>query len=104
MKRLGFVLEGGRVCKDERSVATVDYPEADAAALTKKHEESLSGAGWKVETPSEGIVYATKDSDTLFIVTGKKSEDRKVPFAVVRYCENEGCRSQLSELAQAMKK
>jgi hypothetical protein len=104
VKSLGFVLDGGRVCKDEKSVATVDYPDANADALVKLHQDALTKAGWAVEVPSEGILYTTKAKSTLFIVTGKKSSDRRVPFAVVRYCLDEGCRKDLRELATAMKK
>src|SRR6185369_17872632 len=82
-KSLGFILKGGRVCKEDKSVATVDYPDADADALVKQHKDALTKDGWRVETPSEGIVYATKGKNTLFIVTGKKSSDRRVLFAVV---------------------
>src|SRR5689334_11591446 len=70
VKSLGFVLEGGLVCKDEKSVATVDYPKAEADKLTDQHKDVLGKAGWKVENPSEGTLLATRDKATLFIVTG----------------------------------
>lgn len=104
VKSLGFVLEGGRVCKDEKSVASVDYPDADADALVKQHKDVLTKAGWTVETPSDGVLYTTKAKNTLFIVTGKKSSDRRVPFAIVRYCQDDYCRKDLRALADAMKK
>ena len=104
VKQLGFVLPGGRVCKDEKSVATVDYPDAKAEALEGLHKDVLGKAGWSVENPSEGTLLAKRAGDTLFIVTGKKSKDRRVPFAVVRYCQDDGCREQLTALATAMKK
>ena len=104
VKRLGIVLEGGRVCKEEKSVATIDYPGAKEAELTSKYTAKLGADGWKAETPSPGTILATKADDTLFIITGKKSKDRRVPFAIVRYCEDEYCRKQLTELAAAMEK
>jgi hypothetical protein len=104
VKDLGFVFEGGRVCKDEKDVASVDYPGVDGEKLDDSHKEKLEKAGWKVEMPSDGTLLATKDKNTLFIVTGAKSSERGVPFAVVRYCQDEGCRKSLSELAAAMKK
>lgn len=104
VKRLGIVLEGGRVCKEDKSVATIDYPSAKAEELTAKYTTKLGADGWKAESPSEGTILATKADDTLFIVTGKKSKDRRVPFAIVRYCEDEYCRKQLTELAAAMSK
>jgi hypothetical protein len=103
-KALGFILDGGVLCKEDKSVATVDYPKADADALVDLHKGALGKGGWKVEVPSEGVLYSTRAKDTLFIVTGKKSKDRGVPFAVVRYCRDEGCRKDLSALADAMKK
>lgn len=104
VKRLGIVLEGGRVCKEDKSVATIDYPSAKPDELTSKYTTKLGADGWKAESPSEGTILATKAEDTLFIVTGKKSKDRRVPFAIVRYCEDSYCRKQLTELAAAMGK
>ncbi len=104
IKSLGFVLEGGRVCKDEKSVATVDYPNADTSAMVKDHKDALTKAGWTVETPSEGVLFTTKAKNTLFIVTGMKSSDRRVPFSIVRYCQEDYCRKDLKALADAMKK
>ncbi len=104
-KKLGFVLDGGLVCKDSGNVSTVDYPKADADKLTDEHKSKLEKDGWKVEIPSDLTLLATKgEADTLFIVLGKKSKERGVPFAVVRYCEDKVCRKDLSELAAAMKK
>jgi hypothetical protein len=102
-KRLGIVLDGGRVCKEDKSVATIDYPKTKADALTGMYKDKMSAAGWTVEIPADKILFMTHESDTLFIVTGT-SKDRRVPFAVVRYCEDEYCRKTLSELANAMKK
>jgi hypothetical protein len=104
IKSLGFVLPGGRVCKDDKGVATVDYPDADAGELTNQHKTVLGKAGWKMDSPSEGVLLATKDKNTLFIVTGKKSADRRVPFAVVSYCQEESCKKRLTDIANAMKK
>jgi hypothetical protein len=104
VKSLGIVLGGGSLCKDEKNVVNVQYPKEQAETLSALHKDSLSKAGWTVESPSEGVLYATRDSNTLFIVTGKKSQDSNLPFAVVRYCQNEACRKNLSELANAMKK
>jgi len=104
VKRMGVVLEGGRVCKDEKSVASIDYPKMKADELSSTYQTTLSNAGWTVKAPSEGTLYAEKADDTLFIVTGKKSKERRVPFAVVRYCEDSYCRESLSKLADAMGK
>lgn len=103
-KSLGFVLEGGVLCKEDKSVATVDYPKVEGDAIGKLHKDALGKAGWKVESPEDGVYLATRTKDTLFIVTGKSSKDRNVPFAVVRYCQNESCRSELTKLSDAMKK
>ena len=104
-KRLGIVLDGGRVCNEDKSTATIDYPDVPAESLTDSYKTALEKAGWKAELAGkDGVVYATKDADTLFIVSGKKSKERGVPFAVVRYCTEDYCRKSLSELAEAMKK
>jgi hypothetical protein len=102
-KRLGIVLDGGRVCKEDRSVATIDYPKVKADALPGMYKEKMSAAGWTVESPADKTLFMTHAADTLFVVMGT-SKDRSVPFAVVRYCEDEYCRKTLSELAEAMKK
>ena len=104
-KRLGIVLDGGRLCKEGRSVADIDYPDTSASALSGKYKSTLDKAGWKADaTSSGGVIFATRASDTLFIVTGKKSKQRHVPFAVVRYCTQDSCRQMLSALFGAMKK
>ena len=104
IKSLGFVLEGGRVCRDENGAATVDYPDADEGALVQRHKDALTKAGWTVENPSGGVLYTTKAKSTLFIVTGKKSSERRVPFSVVKYRLDETCRKSMRDLATAMKK
>lgn len=103
VKSLGIVLDGGSLCKDEKSVATVEYPKDQAEKISALHKDSLTKAGWKVEVPSEGALLATRAADTLFIVTGKQSQESNFPFAVVRYCQNEGCRKSLTDVANAMK-
>jgi len=104
VKRMGIVMNGGRVCKDQKSVASIDYPKIKGEELASTYQTTLTSAGWNVRAPSEGTLYAEKAEDTLFIVTGKKSKERRVPFAVVRYCENSYCRETLSKLADAMGK
>ncbi len=101
-KRLGVVLDGGKLCKEENEAVTIDYP--DMSDVQGGYKSALEKAGWTVETPSEGVVYATKDKDTLFVVGAKKSKERGVPFAVIRYCSEDFCRKTLRELADAMKK
>ena len=104
-KRMGFVLDGGRVCKEGKQVADVDYPDDSAGALPGKYKGALDKAGWKTDTTSHGdVILATRADDTLFIVTGKKSKQRRVPFAVVRYCSADYCRKSLTRLFTAMKK
>lgn len=93
------------MCKDERSVADIDYPSATASALPGKYKSALDKAGWNSSTASHGnILFATRAGDTLFIVTGKKSKERRVPFAIVRYCTRDSCRQSLDALFKAMKK
>lgn len=105
VKDLNLVLQGGRLCKDEKDVATVDYPQAKEANVGTMYTDAFSKAGWKTESPSDKTYFFTKGDDALFIVTGT-SKDRRVPFAIVRYCHDRGpsCQRSLSELAKAMEK
>jgi hypothetical protein len=105
-KRLGIVLDGGRVCKEDKSVASIDYPDAKGDSLGETYKSALEKAGYTAELvdSSKKVVYATKGGDTVFAVTAEKSKERGVPFAVVRYCTEAYCRSSLKELADAMKK
>jgi hypothetical protein len=104
VKSLGIVLDGGSLCKDEKNVVNVEYPKEQAETISTLHKDALGKAGWKVESPSDGVLLATRASNTLFIVTGKQSQSSSFPFAIVRYCQDETCRKSLSDLANAMKK
>lgn len=105
VKDLHLVLQGGRLCKDEKDVATIDYPEVKEAKLGELYTDAFSKAGWKTDSPSDKTYFFTKGDDALFIVTGT-SKDRRVPFAIVRYCHERspGCQKSLSDLAKAMEK
>lgn len=105
VKDLKLVQAGGRLCKDEKDVATIDYPQVKEANVGTLYTDAFSKAGWKTESPSDKTYFFTKDDDALFIVTGT-SKDRRVPFAIIRYCHERGpgCQRSLSELAKAMEK
>lgn len=104
VKSYGFVLDGGQLCESGKSTATIDYPKIDADKLVELHKDKLTKDGWKVETPSEGVLFATREARTLFVVTAKRSSERRVPFAVVRFCDDETCRKSLAAVAEEMKK
>jgi hypothetical protein len=104
-KSLGIVLDGGRLCKEEREVADIEYPEAKSGeGLATLYTTTLGKAGWTSETPAEGTLLLTRGDDTLFIVTLTRSKQSNIPSAIVRYCQDAGCREQLTALAVAMKK
>ncbi len=105
-KRLGIVLDGGRVCSEDKSVASIDYPDAKGDALGQTYKAALEKSGYTAELvdSTKMVVYATKGGDVVFAVTAPKSKERGVPFAVVRYCTQDYCRASLKELADAMKK
>lgn len=102
-KRLGVVLDGGRVCKEDNLVVTVEYPGRRPEELAGAYARALVGSGWKAEQVSPAAVLATRDADTVFVVTGKDEKTRRVPFAVVRHCSDPGCRVMLEELAAQLR-
>jgi hypothetical protein len=104
VKSLGFVLEGGQLCEDKDGGAIIDYPGASGDTLGDLHKNALVKAGWKVESAAQETMLLSRGDDMLFVVTGKSSKQRGLPFAVVRYCHDEGCRLQLIALAEALKK
>ena len=103
IKGLDLVLDGGNLCKDEKMVASVDYPGTTPEDITSRYEKELGEKGWEVEQPDKNTLYMTRGGETLFGIMGKSS-DRRVTFAIVRYCakDNELCRKTLHELAKAM--
>src|SRR5262245_38374855 len=68
-KSLGIILKGGVLCKEDRNVATVDYPNVPGEEIGKVHKDALGKAGWKVDAADDGVFLATRAKDTLFIVT-----------------------------------
>ncbi|MCE7975553.1 MAG: hypothetical protein DYG92_14730 [Leptolyngbya sp. PLA1] len=102
-RRLGVVLDGGRVCKEDNLVVTVEYPDRKREELAGAYASALEKAGWKAEQVSPATVLATRDADTVFVVTGKDEKTRRVPFAVVRHCSDPRCRIMLEELAAELK-
>lgn len=103
-KRLGVVLEGGRVCKEDSLVVTLEYPEKKREELAPAYASELGKSGWNAELLSPATVLATRGGDTVLIVTGKDDKTRRVPFAVVRYCTDPRCRVMLEELAAELRR
>lgn len=103
-RRMGIVLEGARLCSEDRSVAALDYPDARGGeAVAAAYKTRLPVGGWKLETEAGGTMLFTREGDTLFIVTTDRTRERGVPYAAVRYCEDSDCRAELTALATAMK-
>lgn len=76
VKSLGFVLEGGRLCKDADYLAFIDYPAADTDnihTLTFSYKDALENAGWKVDVRDRGkrggALYAKRDNAEIAILT-----------------------------------
>lgn len=103
-ERLGVVLEGGRVCKEDNLVLTIEYPDAKHEELAATYVRGLSRAGWKAEATSPSAVFATRGADSVLVITGKDEKTRRVPFAVVRYCSDPRCRVMLEELASELRR
>jgi len=103
-KSLGVVLDGGQLCEEDRNVASIDYPKADGGkAVASLYKSTLGKAGWKVELEAGMTLLLTRGDDTLFIVTTDRTKQRGLPWAAVRYCQDTGCRRELTALANAMK-
>lgn len=102
-KSLGFIFAGGSLCKEDRMVATVEYPKDQADTIGALYKTSLTKAGWKLDSPSEGVFLATRANSTLFVMTAKSSQQSDFPFAMVRYCQDESCRTSLTKMSNAMK-
>jgi len=91
------------VCKEDNLVVSVDYPDAKPDELAPRYVRSLQGAGWRVDAAGRAAVLATRAGDSVLVVTGRDEKERRVPFAVVRYCSDAECRARLEELARAMR-
>lgn len=113
VKRLDVLLDGGKLCKDEKGVASIDYPGKDIAAVKKQYEDELGGKGWKTEKNLDSdklpIVVFAKDSDKVMVTIGKSS-DRRVTFAMVKHCPPSGspihapCIDSITKLGDALAK
>jgi hypothetical protein len=104
VKRLGIVLDGGSLCKDEGNAVIVEYAAAGTdAAVLDMYSSGLGKAGWKTQVSGGGTALLTRDADTLFVAT-VVSKDSGLPTAVVRHCADPSCREQLTALAENMKK
>lgn len=104
VKKLGVVLDGGNLCKDENDTYTIDYPKVSAKALQGTYSDGLGKNGWKTETATDYMLLATKDKDLLLVTTAGKSKERGVPFAVVKHCDDDVCSKSMRELFDASKK
>ena len=114
VKRLDVLLDGGKLCKDEKGVASIDYPGKDISAVKKLYEDELSGKGWKPDTAMDSdklpiVVFANDKGDKMMVTIGK-SGDRRVTFAMVKHCPEKGspihapCIDGITKLVAALKK
>lgn len=104
LKSLGIVLPGGSLCKDDRGVADVEYPKAQAETMDAMYNQGLAKAGWNVESMGERAILATRAKDTLFILSFKETQESPFPMAIVRYCQTAECGNHISAIAREMKK
>lgn len=111
--RLGVLLDGGNLCKDESGVASIDYPKKSVDEIKKAYEDKLGGAGWKAEIPKESdklpIIIFSKGEEKVMVTIGK-SGDRHVTFALIKHCGDPGteiskmCVKDITALGEALKK
>lgn len=111
--RLGVLLDGGSLCKDEMGVASIDYAKKSVEEVKKGYEDKLGGAGWKAEIPKESdklpIIIFSKGEEKIMVTIGK-SGDRHVTFALIKHCGDPGteiskaCVKDITALGDALKK
>ncbi len=91
-KRLGIVLDGGRLCKDGGGVGTIEYPaNQKGAAILDGYKSKFSS--WKADPIDDHTLLLNNgEADGLFVLAWDSTKERDVPTAVVTYCvDAQGC-------------
>jgi hypothetical protein len=103
VKKMGIVMSGGTLCKDGRGVASVDYPDEKPAGVLGKYKGLFEKKGMKVEDAGKKTLFAHK-GDLSFLVISGVSKERKVTFAITKYCATPSCTRRLKLLSKALGK
>ena len=103
-KRAGIVLAGAHVCKDDGLVATLEFPDAKPGTVMTSYSQKLVADGYDEQKLDEKIwVFTRGEAEAAFVTSGDASQQRDVPFAVIRYCSTVACVRDTRELAAAFK-
>jgi hypothetical protein len=103
-KKAGIVLPDSHVCKDDGLVATLEFPKAKKGEVPGLYSKKLVGEGYSEQKLDEHISFFTKgDSLAVFVTSGDASQQKDMPFAVIRYCSTPECVTATQQLADAFK-
>ena len=104
-QKAGIVLPGAHVCKDDGLVATLEFPDAKPGQVLSLYSQKLVADGYTEQKLDDHISMFTRgDSEAVFATAADASQERNVPFAVVRYCSSRACVTDTQRLADAFKK
>lgn len=104
-KTAGIVLADSHVCKDDGVVATLEFPNAKKGEVLGLYSKKLAGDGYREQKLDQKISMFTKgDSLAVFVTTADASQQKDMPFAVVRYCSTPECVTSTQQLADAFAK
>jgi hypothetical protein len=93
-KKAGIVLPDSHVCKDDGLVATLEFPNA----------KKFVGDGYTEQKLDDSISMFTKGTSlAAFVTSGDASQQKDMPFAVIRYCSTPACVIETQKLADAFK-
>ena len=103
-KKAGIVLPDSHVCKDDGLVATLEFPKAKKGEVQELYSKKFVGDGYSEQKLEDRISMFTKgDSLAIFVTSGDASQQKDMPFAVIRYCSTPDCVSETQKLADAFK-
>jgi hypothetical protein len=104
-KKAGIVLPGSHVCKDDGLVATLEFPNAKKGEVLGLYSKKLVGDGYSEQKLEDRIsMFRKGDSLAVFVTSGDASQQKDMPFAVIRYCSTPECVTATQQLADAFAK
>ena len=104
-KKAGIVLPDSHVCKDDGLVATLEFPNAKKGEVMGLYTKKLVADGYTEQKLDDRISMFTKGTSlAAFVTSGDASQQKDMPFAVIRYCSTPECVTDTQQLADAFKK
>lgn len=103
-KKAGIVLPDSHVCKDDGLVATLEFPNAKKGEVLALYSKKFVGDGYTEQKLDDRISMFTKGNGlAAFVTSGDASQQKDMPFAVIRYCSTPECVTDTQKLADAFK-